>query len=152
MHKHASEIIRLAKAKPGTKVWVQRKNNEEWYLTNTIDLSCKQTIICNDKWAELRKAQADGKKLEYCDVFDKWMQRKLTTEYINTTSNDIITRWRIKPKEPIYEWQWIIKLPSPYGYYEFSHKFYTDEEQVELRICGSLVMEKYEPSKRPRKG
>lgn len=98
--RHKEEIVRWANSPDGTKVW--EKLNSGWHLSTYPAWSPNVPYIVDDEWAELRKAQADGKQLQYCDIYNKWVDRVLDVSYMNTTSSSILSRWKIKP-EPVYE-------------------------------------------------
>ncbi len=103
---HASEIVRWANSPDGTKVWNRHKNSESkfWYLVEEPRWHKDRIYIVNDEYAELRKAEIDGKTIEYNSIGGEWYSthKKLNWNYP-------ITDYRIKPDEPIYYWEWEIK-------------------------------------------
>ena len=154
---HKEEIKYWANHPNGTKVWLKSSKDTEWKLSNGYVAWFESSIyIVDDEWAELRKAQIDGKQLEFKEYLihtreEKIYERILGWVSMKTTSpND----WRIKPEEPRYEWQWVIQYQT--GHYSLTTKHYTSKDEAledkehSLGICFKIV-EPYEPSKRERK-
>ena len=144
MMKHKNEIIRWANSSDGTKVWARGVGSDTSWKTVSCPGWFKSGIyIVDDEWAELRKAQADGKQLQH-KAFDTGI---FTNNYLcETTMETTYTEdWRIKPDEPIYEWQYI-RYDEASDMFQFTvHK--TEEEASII----SDTIYKYEQSKRERK-
>ena len=97
--KHEKEIIHWAKSPEGTKVWVKPLSGE-WFKINNVSWDKDITYIVDDEYAELRKAQADGKTIEYKPIKGEW-------EYLEYPEwNKAPQTYRIKTDEPTYYYQW----------------------------------------------
>lgn len=95
------ELKRWAESKNGTKVWVKYKEGT-WILTSVPVTSHGYTIVVDDEWAELRKAQLDGKQLQrYCSDENRWCDQLLEEIHFRSTCK---SEWRIKPETefPVY--------------------------------------------------
>jgi len=137
-HPQKDEIIRLANSPYKTKVWWRRDTGGKWVLTDTPTWSENNIYIVNDEWSELRKAQADGKQLQYGYMASGgWTNDTLDDEWMNISNPK---QWRIKPEEPVYEYQWI--------FYDSVKKRYVFTDYY---ATYSSVGARYEPSKRIRK-
>jgi len=62
--KHKDEIIRWANCPEGTEIWY-REGRNEWDKVMATGWLPNVKYIVDDKYAELRKAQADGKTILY---------------------------------------------------------------------------------------
>jgi len=154
--KHGKEIKYWAEHPDGTRVW-QRTDDigSEWELNLFPKWHETFHYIVADEWAELRKAQEDGKQLQ-------WKGSDAVLGYYSM-HNTNIEDWRIKPdepEEPVYEYQWIYRIPTDKdGTYYMSMYYCTDEEDFakiypNAAISGKsryIPIEPYLPSKRIRK-
>ena len=120
---HKDEIIRFANAEQGTKVW-SKISNEKWLLVNSAQWNPNNIYIVDDEYAELRKASADGKIIQYKHG-SEWSDT-LTDSWEITIDT---SRYRIKPDEPTYYYKWerlnndgSISL-SAYASDEYSEKY-----------------------------
>lgn len=97
--KHWRELKRWAEAPNGTEMW-HKTENEKWVLSLFISGSDDSEYIVDDEWAELRKAQADGKQLQYLHG-SVWTDCEL--RYVDMKTSKA-SEWRIKPEVefPIY--------------------------------------------------
>ena len=90
---HEKEICYWARHIDGTPVWVRLK--DEWKLQKIPIWITNAKYIVDNKWAKLRKAQIDGKQLQYNYIDEGW-----TNEYFTLANlNDRLSKWRIKPGE-----------------------------------------------------
>ena len=99
-YKKHKEAIEWFYAQPeGTKIWC-KKAKTDWFLVSCPTWDEENTYVINDKYAELRKAIADGKIIQYFS--DGWYD--LYRDYNGYFVGDI-TRYKIKPetKFPIYK-------------------------------------------------
>ena len=93
---------------PDKGVWIKGGAYSVWHLHENPEFTLVGKYIQNDEYAELRKAQADGKVIEWTDnpniVGRTW--------YDNTTSFDMnIFMYRIKPDEPEFkDGDWFVVL------------------------------------------
>jgi len=159
--KHEKEICYWAKQPDGTKVWRRANDKDsEWKLNLFPKWYETSHYIVDDEWAELRKAQADGKQLQraayLCGRNREWIDIEFVIEDTKITELD---HWRIKPEE-LYEYQWIYKLPAGReGMYYISTRYYIDEEEFvnsypnrsRRKNARDIPVEPYLPSKRIRK-
>ena len=139
---HEPEICYWAKHPDETKVWVKTEPHD-WNLYDEPHWKPYSKYIVDNKWAELRKAQADGKQLQYYYDDVCWVDMNFTIE----NSDEDIVNWRIKPKKTIYEWQWIYKVQNGFM---MTTAYYATRDEVERDYLNEII-EKYEPSKRERK-
>ena len=139
--KHEDEICRWARMPVRTEVWFRNNHSNRWLSTSCPGWE-NDFYIIDDQWAELRKAQTDGKQLQYKEDLGLWKDTTFTNEDINT----LFGRWRIKPK-PVYEWQWTYLAPS--GRFEITLNYYAETDITELDLEKGFM--KFEPSKRERK-
>ena len=140
MHKHRDEIVRWANSKEGTSVWYKPMGYSDWFLSDSKGISWdKDTLyICNDNWANLRKARADGKQLQRISNTGEWLDTKLASQPSHSTE-----KWRIKPRIEL-EWQFIKQ--DGMGGYCFTNYM------TELQARGHQQdLVKYEPSERIKK-
>ena len=96
--KHKKEIIRYANSKDGAQVWFSH-NFQEWKLTEEPIWVDSTNYIVDDKWADLRKAQIDGKIIEAKITPDTWSKHNLNESFAPSY-------YRIQPNDPIYYYQW----------------------------------------------
>ena len=101
--KHIDEMKRWAESPKGTKVWLRCSKNDSWKLSDDPQFWSDCIYIIDDEWADLRKAQADGKQLQVFvdDPKAHWVDETLTFKYMEHTYPK---HWRIKPKNkfPVY--------------------------------------------------
>ena len=151
MRKYKDEIIRWANSPEGTETWIRDNHRPHlnWVRAKPCWL-CSNTYIVDDEWATLRKAQVDGKQLQYLDgVGDIGKATWIDSVILYTDIRDTEPKyWRIKPDGPVYEWQWT--------YYndckdEWSITNYLTEEGIKLFQNEDITYFKFEPSKRERK-
>ena len=108
MRRHKDEIIRWLNSAEGRRVWINKNQGRGWYLHIPSTINCwydEHSYIVDDEWAELRKAQADGKQLEFNINGVEWICKTLMIT--EDTKIENVNKWRIKPDIPEYEWQWI---------------------------------------------
>ena len=141
---HKAEIKYWAEHPDGTKVW----QYEEMNITPWKLLCCApewfhdKKYIVDNEWSELRKAQADGKQLQFnFGEFDDWEDTTLTY-YRMATSNP--PHWRIKPKKKVYEYQWIVFDTITNEYLFTAHSV---DKPIDPAYFINTIS-KYEPSKR----
>jgi len=120
-------------------IWVRHERATVWDKVHSPLWRTPNTIyVIDDEYADVRKAYYDGKRVEWrCESEQEW--------YPVTTDNFYkpVDKYRIKPEEPIYEWQWYA-LDEEGGYYLSG--FNTEDE-----VTDKDTWEKFEPSKRERK-
>ena len=145
---HKKEICYWSEHPDGTKVWYRHEDEEgNWEDQFQPYWIPTDIYIVDNEWAELRKAQADGEVLERFDeTTSVWKKSILTYDNLK---KDLPSRWHIKSKERVYEWQWIYFDINISRYY-ISKNSYASKEEAEKNIAG-IVKEPYEPSKRERK-
>ena len=147
---HKDEIKYWAEHKNCTDVWAKEFNEQDWELVKhyKINWSCKVCkFIVDDEWAELRKAQADGKQLQRQSNFKDWEDDTLRyADMKYTTPKD----WRIKPEEPVYEYQVIYKIGRK-GIFHITSEYHKDKEEFTEKRGELIFIGMYEPSKRERK-
>lgn len=99
--KHINEMERWAKAPDGTRMWFKDGDDLDWDTTLMPFWAESCIYIVDDEWAELRKAQADGKQLQVYQNMVKWVDDKLSYSDLETSTPE---HWRIKPeiKFPVY--------------------------------------------------
>ena len=138
-HKHYSEIVRWAHNPQ--LVWTRMSNNKGWVLISNPQWNESTVYILDDKWAELRKAQADGKQLQCIN--------NIGTDYTNDILDYqamLITQpedWRIAVE---YEYQWMIQTDKNY---DITSNHYTSKEVAQDNVGEyGTVTESFEPSKR----
>lgn len=91
--KHINEMKRWADAPDGTRVWFKDVDDLSWDTT-LMPLWVESCIyIVDDEWAELRKAQADGKQLQVYQNMVKWVDDRLVYSDLSSSTPE---RWRIK--------------------------------------------------------
>ena len=101
IRKHGEEMKRWAEAPDRTKVWHKMKAADSWALDGAPAWLHDILYIVDDEWAELRKAQIDGKQLQI-KLDGEWVDADLSDGYLP----EVVTpdRWRIKPEVefPVY--------------------------------------------------
>ena len=145
---HKDEIKYWAEHPDETKVWWRGIDDIDWMSSDKPLWTDRHIYIVDDQWAELRKAQADGKQLQFC-IYDEWTDSTLTLGEIRSAMSGVVSDWRIKQKEPVYEWQWIFKDIDKDKYY-MTTCFYT-EKGINADFKQKPI-ERYEPSKRKKNG
>ena len=140
-HPYRNEICLWANSPLGTEVWYKRKNTKDKWTCSISVLWNKDYIhIVDNEWAELRKAQIDGKQLQFKGLTTgQWYDTTLKYEDIN---NSYIQYWRIKP-EPVYEWQFLM--------YDECTKTYALTDFMTQKEGKKLGYEKFDKSKRIKK-
>ena len=74
-NKHRKAIEWFYNQPKGAKVWFKGDADYDiWELTETPSWSLEYTYIINDEYAELRKAIADEKDIEFLDYYNKWKE------------------------------------------------------------------------------
>lgn len=99
--KHWREIKRWVNSN-SSWVWRNKAKNCTWVKINDPSFLEEFEYVVDDEWAELRKAQIDGKQLQFNDLAGTgWIDRVLDEEYMSFTEPE---DWRIKPEIefPIY--------------------------------------------------
>ena len=121
-------------------------------VNTSSDVTCE--ILLNEFFETNVVIPKGENRHPYADVLHEWIEGAEievhdTTmefnEFINCRSAEHVMRWeyRIKPKEPVYEWQWVyIKADSTAGITEF----FTEEKAKE---CHQWI--KIEETKRERR-
>ena len=79
-----------------TEIWCRKKNSEDWFTTPEPTWSNEYIYVINDKYADFRKAIADGKEVEYFNDYSKEWE-PLNTKMYNRKFFAMV-RYRIKPK------------------------------------------------------
>lgn len=91
--KHWKEIRRWAESPEGTQLLCGCEDmGRGWVLTSVANFREEAIYIVDDEWARLRKAQADGKQLQYKDEYGNWVDRELTE---SLTKETCLRSWRI---------------------------------------------------------
>lgn len=78
----------------GGKVWMRHVNGAKWYyVEDNPHWSSNEVYVQDDEYVELRKAQADGKVVQYYDSnYNEWV------DGLQTGWKD----YRIRPDEPTF--------------------------------------------------
>jgi len=86
-------------------VWGKLHSPEEWTLIFKPNFSVSETFIQNDKYAELRKAQADGKIIEFNYLSSGYgkCKEERWEQLLGTISEYSHYKLRIKPDEPTFK-------------------------------------------------
>lgn len=85
IQKHG-EVIKWFIDNPDKEVWC--KDNEGWFVTNNPTFYLNYAYVKNDEYAELRKAQADGKVIEFRQSEDDfWSETNNNNSFILPLSN-----------------------------------------------------------------
>jgi len=136
----------IESGRPDVWMWFEKVNR--WETVSKFSWDKDTFYVVDDEYAKIRKQFIDDRtKIEYRqDETKKWR----TTECIDIESFTCILYnkprcYRIKPEEPVYEWQYATIIGVNGTWYLSSYK--TDEEIKEQ--TGNWV--KFEPSKRIRK-
>jgi len=113
---------------------------QETILVCDVDWKYGVINIIEDKFFIERKAFALGEEIEmYVSGLCKWMVKEDPCWHKSH-------KYRVKPKEPVLEWQWIyreiVKNSPPF----VLSKYMTEEEAKK----NTLVVERYEPSRREK--
>ena len=134
--KHKKEIERWADCPDGTCVWM-KLDLSTWELILYPSWRIGATFIVDDDWAKVRKAKVDGKDIEmrYCS---RWIPAK---QGVNDFSGMNPEAYRVKPKEPVYEWQAYFKY-CPSDVYRLTDHFY-----LQAWFDNDDSYTKFEPSK-----
>ena len=96
---HEKEIIRWAKSPNGTGVWYKTVNNNIWsYMEKSPSWLGHIIYIVDDEWADIRKAAADGKTIQFKNTNGEFFDVGFT---INTSTENLNRDlYRIKPDTP----------------------------------------------------
>ena len=98
--KNTDEICYWTKHKTGTKVWYKSGfTDNKWELKEKVYWDGLGIYIVDDEWAELRKAQIDGKQLQTLQGI--WRDETLTYKSLNGVGQP--KHWRIKPEPKLME-------------------------------------------------
>lgn len=104
---HEKEIVYWSKRPDNTKVWCKTTNGR-WILQNEVHWSKGLTYIVEDRWAELRKAVADGKTIqiynEMADVWENMPKRWWKTNFYEDYKMFSPVGFRIKPENEEPNW------------------------------------------------
>jgi len=132
-------------------VWIKNLNNptSEWITISNPTWREKITYIVDNQYAEIRKAFYDGKTIQF-KIYNEerpWVDWGSEEEPDYKCYYDI----RIKPKEPVYEYQWIGQFDN--GQYRLTEEWYTKNERclVEQAYNNLKNWDVFLPSKRERK-
>jgi len=126
-HPHLEEICYWAEHPFGTKVWC--KTEKEWLRQNCSGWLPVYTYIVDNEWAELRKAQADGKQLQL-KLQDKWIDAELV---IKNKYNSTPKHWRIKP-DKVRKYKWAYSLASGAGFISISDGYYENLQELQEAV------------------
>ena len=99
IYKH-SDVIKWFCDNPDSMVWYQQRISKNWVLTDAPAFGAHTSYVQNDEYAELRKAQANGKTIE------------VLCSGVFQTSGCLFNRlpedYRIKPDKPKFkEGDWV---------------------------------------------
>lgn len=95
----------------GTKIWMKCCDDCEWGLNNHFNFEPDCVYVIDNEWAELLKAQIDGKQLQFnmrhpddTDEEDLWIDKELKFIGEQGIGCGIPARWRVKPEAefPVY--------------------------------------------------
>ena len=151
---HEKEMIRFAEAPEGTLVWQFFEDSNKWILVFP-GWDKNNKYVVDDEWAELRKAQIDGKQLQRKDgVGDVGQQRWRDDSLSGMDQSEYVSKptdWRVKPNVPKYEWQWMMRYQT--GTYSLTTGFYPTMEAAKkgrehVLSIEHEVLYRFEPSKR----
>ena len=124
-------------AKGGVLYWYN-SDNKTWKIVEgwSLDWYIDVPVVIEDEYFEARKAFALDEEIEvYSDSTGFWVD-------CNKPLWDLNREYRPKPKEPLYEWQWVY---IRHGICTFG---ITEHRTIDEAIEGH---QKFEPSKRIRK-
>ena len=124
-----------------TEVWA-RSETGKWHRYLSPAWNPRFVYVVDNEWAELRKAQADGKQLQYYYADE----RQWTDANLSQPCKNSIRDWRIKPEEPVYEWQWVYQTDD--GKFHITGLSYKSEEDMRKYVNPTGRVRKYELSKR----
>jgi len=130
------------------QVWVKDLGDptDEWDTTSYPKWMEGITYIIDDEYAKIRKAFYDGEVIEWRFAGEQMWYRLLKDNFYK-----FVNEYRIKPKEPVYEYQWIGQFDN--GRYIFTEEWYTEDERslVERTYNNPKDLDIFLPSKRKRK-
>ena len=126
---HKEEIKYWAEQPDGTRVWCHEDGNIEYWklLCCSPEWFPQNIYIVDNEWATLRKAQSEGKQLQLSITGEVWKDKELTYSRMPLDEPEW---WRIKPEEPVYEYQWLYPYSTPNGDY-FGITEHLKESQAE---------------------
>ena len=138
--------IRYWSYKPNdTKVWVRKATHSQWLLVIAPNWLPRYFYVVDDEWAEIAKQFIDdSSKVEHKDINNNWAATIAQNIYDLRLGD--ITEYRIKPKEPVYEWQY--SYINPQGIYAITKEFYTPNEVTQEDL--NIGFMRFEPSRRER--
>lgn len=110
--KHGN-VIKWYCDNPHKSVWVRILNTRAWQQTYTPTFEEFETIVQDDKYADLRKAQVDGKTIQFYNTRNGMYDSRLATEQwhdtISICNTGRVSHHRIKPNEPEFKvGDWVI--------------------------------------------
>lgn len=81
-------------------IWCKLLKDDYWVHCDGVSFELKNKYVQNDEYAELRKAKADGKTIQFDDPMDeqKWSDLLEPFEFL-----DDVNMFRIKPDEPEFK-------------------------------------------------
>jgi len=146
---HRDEIIRWANAEKGTQVWY-KYNTNNWSIVQKPVWADDVEYVVDDEWAEIAKQFIDDpSKVEYHSPYRyAWV----TTEHtdIHDLRKDCVDDYRIKPKETVYEYQYIYYCYDE-NRYKITVNYYTSVEEICLQNVQGHTLERYDISARIKK-
>lgn len=102
---------------------------------NSSGINCPRIII-NDEYVELRKALAEGKKIEVLDVDGKWKDTGMTSS--SRAFIYPLKDYRIKPEEPKFRvGDWLVEIHS--GDFAKVLNVYKKDIRVHLIKSNSII-------------
>ena len=130
-------------------VWVKKPGDEWKKVTHSMWERNEYVYIIDDRYAEIRKAFYDGETIQLRDFYYgcEWYDWNEKYEPKWNSYSDI----RIKPEEPIYEWQWYYIDHKNGGRVVLSRNFHTNRSSVDVEENCFMDWKPFEPSKRVRK-
>ena len=143
---HEKEMIRFAKSPDRTRIWWRTIESRDWSTSYIPSWAKGYVYIVDDEWAEIRKGDADGIIIQFRNQSTgNW---QATIEEIIDYDEDDVAIYRLKPAEPVYEYQWIYRIEK--NKYDISRSYYKTKEDFEkyTMIQSKKIIERYEPSKR----
>lgn len=108
-----SNVIKWFCDNPERGVWYRMIDAKVWKLLTRPTFQIFEVIVQNDKYAEFRKAQADGKQIQYRPP-EKY---RANEDWFDATisSSDFVSNneFRIKPDEPTFkEGDWVFDIET----------------------------------------
>ena len=99
---HEKEMIRFAKNPDRTRVWWRAVESRQWSASYNPSWEKGYLYITDDKWAEIRKGDADGIIIQFRNQYNgKW--QATIEEIIDYDRDDVdVDAYRLKPKYPLY--------------------------------------------------